>query len=934
MSKQYTRGSEWRRWELHLHTPFTKKEDRYKGGNSDEKWDGFYNTIRDYVGDGTDPLKSICAIAITDYLSIDNYIKVRKDDRLPNCVKLLLPNVELRMTPIARDSPINIHCIFSPEIANEINDRFFSKLRSVEYKDVRYDATRTQLIRFGRAYTGNSELSEKEAYDTGLEQYVITPDTLSNLFKHDPELRNNTIIAVSNNSRDGASGTKCHYSYCTGEVSQLDATRHAIYQLSDMIYSSNPNDIQYFLGEKKDDENSIKEKYGSLMPCIHGCDAHTNEKVFNPDNNRYCWIKADPTFEGLRQVLYEPKDRVRISPSYPDSKQSYHVIDHVRIDDENFDPQPIYFNDKLTCIVGGKSTGKSLLLHNMALAIDAAQVKKKEVTAKTNVKEIQQLKVYWKDEVHSDKENIFHKIIYIPQTYLNRLSDEHEETTEIDKIIQDIVLQDENALYLFKEMNGKIAMHKQLIAKTIVDFLQTFSELNSVKELKKEMGNKDSILLEIEKLSMQLKQLSGEYNVTEDEMKTYQEAAEKTQQCIDNIKNITLEREAIGSIESVLQKKDFAKKNTSRFSGKLAGAIERTQITADSHWLTERGKILEEINEVLSEYQKDLSKSHAQVEALKPKMEGKEQIRKVSDSILSEKGKLEELSQLDARLEKINELHDAQLSILIKAFETYKGFYAEYANGVNRSFATPEEDLEFEINHVFRLERFSQKLLEIINKKTKSRFSHFGLENITEENLTSSNLALLIKAILTNSSESLRLTAGHTPESALRDLLGDWYNIEYVVRMGGDSIEDMSPGKKALLLLRLLISLAESKCPILIDQPEDDLDNRSIFHELIQFIKTKKIDRQIIVATHNANIVLGGDSELVLVANQRGKNSPNKEYRFEYRGGAIENNFPVIDEEGNPCSGILNMKGIQTHICEILEGGERAFDLRRSKYRL
>ncbi len=933
MSKQYTRGSEWRRWELHLHTPFTKKEDRYIGDTDDEKWEKFYNTIRDYIGDGADPLKSICAIAITDYLSIDNYMKVREENRLPHCVKLLLPNVELRMTPIARKSPVNIHCIFSPEIADEINDRFFAKLQ-FEYNEDSYSAARKQLIRFGRAYTGNSELSEKEAYNTGLEQYVITPDTLSNLFKRDPGLRNNTIIVVSNNSKDGASGTKSHHDYFVGEVSQLDATRRAIYQLSDMIYSSNPNDIQYFLGETTDDENSVKEKCGSLMPCIHGCDAHTNEKVFNPDNNRYCWIKADPTFEGLKQVLYEPKDRVRISPSYPDSKQSYHVIDHVRIDDENFDPQPICFNDKLTCIVGGKSTGKSLLLHNMALAIDAAQVKKKELTAKTNVKEIQQLKVYWKDRVHSGEENIFRKIIYIPQTYLNRLSDEHEETTEIDKIIEGIVLQDENALCLFKEMNEKIATHKQLIAKTIVDFLHTISKLNSVKELKKEMGDKDSILLEIKKLSMQLKQLSEEYNVTEDEMKTYQEAAEKIQQCTGNIKNITLERETIGSIESVLQKKDFPKKNTSRFSAKLAGAIERTQITADSHWLTERGKILAEINEVLSEYQKDLSKSHAQVEALKPKMEGKEQIRKVSDSILSEKGKLEKLSQLDAESEKINESYEAQLSILTKAFETYKGFYAKYANGINRSFATPEEDLEFEINHVFRLERFSQKFLEIINKKTKSRFSHFDLENITEENLTSSNLALLIKAILANSSESLRLTAGHTPESALRDLLGDWYNIEYVVRMGGDSIEDMSPGKKALLLLRLLISLAESKCPILIDQPEDDLDNRSIFHELIQFIKTKKIDRQIIVATHNANIVLGGDSELVLVANQRGKNSPNKEYRFEYRGGAIENNFPVIDEEGNPCPGILNMKGIQTHICEILEGGERAFDLRRSKYRL
>lgn len=107
------RGSEWRRWELHLHTPFTKKEDNYIGTTFEEKWSEFYCTINDYIGDGTDPHNAICAIAITDYLSIENYMIVREQGRFPDCVKLILPNVELRMQPIAQDSPINIHCIFS-----------------------------------------------------------------------------------------------------------------------------------------------------------------------------------------------------------------------------------------------------------------------------------------------------------------------------------------------------------------------------------------------------------------------------------------------------------------------------------------------------------------------------------------------------------------------------------------------------------------------------------------------------------------------------------------------------------------------------------------------------------------------------------------------------------------------------------------------------
>ena len=80
-------------------------------------------------------------------------------------------------------------------------------------------------------------------------------------------------------------------------------------------------------------------------------------------------------------------------------------------------------------------------------------------------------------------------------------------------------------------------------------------------------------------------------------------------------------------------------------------------------------------------------------------------------------------------------------------------------------------------------------------------------------------------------------------------------------------IGSMSPSKKALVLLKMLLKLEGSKCPILIDHPEDDLDNRSIFKELTPFILSRKVDRQIIVVTQNANVVLGSDAEEVIVAN-------------------------------------------------------------------
>lgn len=371
----FYRGSEWRRWDLHIHTPETQKNDNYSGTTPEEKWDGFYSTINSYVGDGCDITKDIAVIGITDYLSIDNYNKVITDGRLSDSIKLVLPNVEMRIQPMATDSPVNIHFIFDPNIVRFLESRFFGKL-SFPYGDTSFSATKDELIRFGKQL--NASADDNLAYKLGISQFVLSFDSIKKVFE-DEELRRATIIGVSNSNSDGASGVTCLSAYCEeqGAPSQLTLFRQSIYKFVDFIFSAKPCDIQYFLGEKSDKEDTVISKCGSLKACLHGSDAHELPKVFEPCDKKYCWIKSDPTFNGLRQVLYEPKYRARISSIVPEVKNDYHVIDHIQISAPEFSNDPIYFNDKLTCIIGGKSTGKSILLHNMALTIDKKQVEKK-----------------------------------------------------------------------------------------------------------------------------------------------------------------------------------------------------------------------------------------------------------------------------------------------------------------------------------------------------------------------------------------------------------------------------------------------------------------------------------------------------------------------------------------------------------------------------
>ena len=178
-------------------------------------------------------------------------------------------------------------------------------------------------------------------------------------------------------------------------------------------------------------------------------------------------------------------------------------------------------------------------------------------------------------------------------------------------------------------------------------------------------------------------------------------------------------------------------------------------------------------------------------------------------------------------------------------------------------------------------------------------------------------------------SRLIKLKSGFTEENFYSEFLTTtWFKLSYDVLYEGDSYTEMSQGKKAFVVLKLSLDCSERKCPIIIDQPEDDLDNRAIYTELVKYIKDKKSQRQIILVTHNANVVVNADSEQIIVANQHGSKTPNKSNKkFEYKSGSIESSVKSKFEDS-----ILESKTIKEHICEILEGGDIAFKLREKKY--
>ena len=331
MNNTFTKGSEWRRWDLHVHTKGTWKNDQFKSKTFDDYCVTLFQKALE---------NGIATIGITDYFNINNYTQVKEfvsnielhtafNDEEREQIKriFILPNVELRMLPVTDSGRlVNIHCLFNPDYESSLENNFFGSIEYSAGVGKKYKMNRKGLIGLGKSL--DSSLVDETAFQKGIDSFVVTHSDLQKLLDENIGFRENVILAVSNSNKDGASAFQKHYDLFEDVAAgSLGAVRKSIYSISDCIFSSNEEDINYFMGLKKDDKKVVIDKCGSLKPCIHGSDAHTEEKLFEPDEQRYCWIKADPTFEGLKQIIYEPEpgERVKISPVEPDQKDGYKI---------------------------------------------------------------------------------------------------------------------------------------------------------------------------------------------------------------------------------------------------------------------------------------------------------------------------------------------------------------------------------------------------------------------------------------------------------------------------------------------------------------------------------------------------------------------------------------------------------------------------------
>jgi len=151
---EFPKGPEWRKWDLHVHTPSSALNNNFVGTDINDKWQKYFDRLKS--------LSDIAVLGITDYFSLEGYKKVyefKENGELDN-VHCILPNIELRILPVTDSrTPINLHLIIDPDLVTRIDSLLFNNLEH-QYAGTAYKCTRPELISLGRAYNSNLTTDE------------------------------------------------------------------------------------------------------------------------------------------------------------------------------------------------------------------------------------------------------------------------------------------------------------------------------------------------------------------------------------------------------------------------------------------------------------------------------------------------------------------------------------------------------------------------------------------------------------------------------------------------------------------------------------------------------------------------------------------------------------------------------------------------------
>ena len=932
--KRYPRGSQWRRWDLHVHAPGTKINDGYQKAGGDLDWNQFSQIIHE---------SDIAVIAIADYFSLDSYFTAVEKYRAayPDDEKLFLPNLELRLPEVINNDgqSVNLHLIFPPTLTRDEANKFLMLL-----------TTETTTGK-SKKQVACAELKSKDEFESATVSRASIDNAIEKTFGAHAIRQDHLLVITSakgDGIRPGGKGSKKRKAVLSDEIDKY----------SDAFYAG-PGSRDYFLDRTRlEAVESVSAK-----SIFGGCDAHTfdalrsglgKHSAAEGAQQNVTWIKADPSYEGLLQTLIEPAHRVAVQAVEPDQKEPYKVISKVRFSGTNDFPSEIAFNRNLNAIIGSRSSGKSALLAFIAHAVDP------DGTVQTQV-EVSKLNdrlvgpaagKTWADvasiscEVDWESSGATEgRVIYIPQNSLYEISEHPDKVTQ--KIAPALFRAHPTLKTAHERAESKVESANDDIRTSVVEWFGLADGRDVLAQEIRDLGDRAAIGGERDRLQGEIDQIKAAAQLTDEEVAKYQEVASQLQIKRARVDEIAVELDQLSpyaviaegaSEATVLQNAVQANVQVRPPAAELPEAVairlDEIKGEATSELVIKVEKTLAEVVEAATTERTTLVGEIQSIETsnadLITKHEANEELARVVEDHKKQLGALQDIEKREKSRDKLIKGQEGAVGKIKKAL----GDREEALKALEESFAADTrslDDLTFGLESAVPPEVIDRISTGFNQKRTSGYIPSSGQAvNYEKAQAEPGDFLALLR------DGSVALNKGYRAVDVAGEALVATKEVRFTAeldddRIGGFSRSSMTPGKQALFALTLILNESQEPWPLLSDQPADDLDSRSIYDTIVPYLIERKRERQIIMASHNANLVIGADSEEVIVANRHGTDRPNKDGRtFEYLSGALEHS----QERNEKSPTVLGRFGIREHACEILDGGEEAFQKRREKYKI
>jgi hypothetical protein len=969
----YGRGSEWRRWDLHVHAPGTALEDQFGD------WDEYVTEI-----ERADP--AIAVVGITDYASIQTYktfLNYRGQNRMKNII-LAFPNIEFRISPETKKSKgINLHLLINPDDKDHVLriDEALSRL-TLRRADENIPCTKQGLIRLGNL-TKLEPTSDEDAFLEGVKQFKVEFDQFRQWWESEQWLCRNSLIALAGGSNDGASGLT---------DSGFLATRRELCAFANMIFSGNPKDREAWLGRGGIPAIEFRA-LGVPKPVVHGSDAHSIDRLFRPDMDRYCWIKADPTFEGFRQILYEPDDRVWIGDTRPTTHESHAVIESISISNTSgwFDERKLPLNSGLVAIVGLKGSGKTALADLIAFAGGAAIDPHASFISRAgdNITGLT-CTLQWRDgldeiAVVPDRPGgaFGLEARYLSQRFVDRLCSGDSLSDELLREVESVIfehlpvedrmeaedfaeLRAARTLALREERNDRRdainadsreiaaldSRRREILAKSnrrkelprlldslqkalpIIDDKEILAKLDQLKGLREQRNKLSQSIAELKATKQQVQDIERKIAGQIKQFTLFWGESEKS------LRKLGFSQEAIAKLRPVLPF-DFSSSQLSPLALTIFQSrySELDKQIKELEGTTSTSNLVQGSTLVLDSAVKKLEDELKLDEAKKKRIL---EIQQQQQTLTEEQHKLEAES---AWVEKTYRVEREEISSRrMISYLSYFDLLNEERQVLEDLYAPLKTSLSKQGHHerkldmVCRVDVDSDAWIargEELFDLRKSGTSHFDdIRRIAGDGLqkgwqacdkTRIADALNQCLALIKESEMVRslLKTGYQPLDVANWLFGlEHVMVTHGIKYEGKDLRLLSPGTKGIVLLILYLAVDHADTrPLIIDQPDENLDNQSTYEILRGYFREAKKRRQIIIITHNPNLVVNTDAEQIVVA--RADVQKNGLPYIRYSSGGLE----ALKADG-PLVG-----SVRDEICRVLEGGKEAFKMRELRYR-